>query len=219
MKTEYLPVIKEQNGKFLVTGKVDRLIAHTAPPVLHATAIIVAILPDKRILLTEKSEKQRKKGRIIPDHVHVYDCFGGHMTYDHIPPEEYDRGISLKTFQKCACRELSEELLIKTESGDFCPFSPEPDLLIPIGQYTMYNEHNHEISWAFLYPLKTYGPYASEDTLFTGNGEETISQPILAVTFEQLCACHAEASNIVLLDGIGRILDQPEGKASILNYL
>ena len=62
MVIEYLPILEQKDNKILTIGKIDRTKAHTNPPVLHATSIIVAVLPDGKIILTDKTEKQIKKG-------------------------------------------------------------------------------------------------------------------------------------------------------------
>ena len=61
MVIEYLPILEQKDNKILTIGKIDRTKAHTNPPVLHATSIIVAVLPDGKIILTDKTEKQIKK--------------------------------------------------------------------------------------------------------------------------------------------------------------
>ena len=58
MVIEYLPILEQKDNKILTIGKIDRTKAHTNPPVLHATSIIVAVLPDGKIILTDKTEKQ-----------------------------------------------------------------------------------------------------------------------------------------------------------------
>ena len=60
MVIEYLPILEQKDNKILTIGKIDRTKAHTNPPVLHATSIIVAVLPDGKIILTDKTEKQIK---------------------------------------------------------------------------------------------------------------------------------------------------------------
>ena len=44
MVIEYLPILEQKDNKILTIGKIDRTKAHTNPPVLHATSIIVAVL-------------------------------------------------------------------------------------------------------------------------------------------------------------------------------
>lgn len=61
MVIEYLPILEQKDNKILTIGKIDRTKAHTNPPLLHATSIIVAVLPDGKIILTDKTEKQIKK--------------------------------------------------------------------------------------------------------------------------------------------------------------
>lgn len=53
MVIEYLPILEQKDNKILTIGKIDRTKAHTNPPVLHATSIIVAVLPDGKIILTD----------------------------------------------------------------------------------------------------------------------------------------------------------------------
>lgn len=205
MECEYLPILTLRDGELIVTGKNPRPLAHGSSPTFHATAIIAAVLPDGRFLLSDKTEKQIKKGhRILPGH-HIFDCFGGHMNYDDIPAQELSAGLSAATFLKCATRELSEELLM----SDGSPFSPNPDRFIPVGMYTLENDHNREYSWVFLYRLESFGPYASEDTLVTDGREETICQPILTATFEEILAMYG---NKKLSDALGRVLSADGGK-------
>lgn len=214
MQSEYLPILEEHDGKLLVRGKTERRQAHTFPPVAHATAVIVAMLPDGRIILADKTEKQRKKGRIIPSGRHVYDILGGHMTYEGIPKAEYTEGLSADTFFKCAFRELSEELLRLDADGSTQPFIPDRNRFLPIGLYTLKNDHNREYSWAFLYLLPDFGPYTSEDTLITSSGEETIRQPVRTFTPEELTFYYKNGhqNDVIISDGIGRILSKNHGK-------
>ncbi len=211
---EYLPILKEKNGKIIVAGQIERLKAHRKPPVCHATAIIAAILPDGRILLADKTEKQRKKGKAIPDYVHIYDCFGGHMRYDSIPEQEHREGLSVETFRECAYRELSEELLRVDIDGSSRPFVPVRESPTPVGFYSMENDHNREYSWAFLYVLPDFGPYTSEDTLTKPDGEESISQPVRAVSLDELLKLYqkGESCREMISDGIGRVLKRDNGK-------
>lgn len=102
MVIEYLPILEQKDNKILTIGKIDRTKAHTNPPVLHATSIIVAVLPDGKIILTDKTEKQIKKGRNVKKNSHIYDTFGGHMTYESVPKDEFDTGLSIDTYRKCA---------------------------------------------------------------------------------------------------------------------
>lgn len=213
MVCEYLPVLEIRDEKILVKGRIDRIRAHCAPPALHATSVIAAVLPDGRLLLADKTQKQRKKGRLVPDGGHVYDCFGGHMTYQSIPEEELREGLRMETFLECAYRELSEELLRVTSDGSRIPFTPDKKCLIPIGRYSIENGHNREYSWGFLYVLPDFGPYTSEDTLLKETSFETIFQPVIAVTWEELCESYLDngSGGIIISDGIGRMLAQNNG--------
>ena len=214
MKQEYLPILEERQGKLLITGEIERLQAHSNPPVPHATALIVAVLPDGRIILADKADKQRRKGKKLPAGRKVLDCFGGHMRYDSIPVQEYTQGLSMETFRKCAVRELSEELVRLDENGHRQSFIPEKELLAPIGMYTLKNDHNWEYTWAFVYFLQDYGPYTSEDTLMKADGEEIIKQDVYAVTWEELLDIYDNGANgeKVIWDGIGRILGKDKGE-------
>lgn len=211
---EYLPILKKINGKILVLGQIERLKAHKKPPVCHATAIIIAVLPDGQILLVDKTEKQRKKGKVLPEHVHIYDCFGGHMRYDSIPKEEHRKGLSVETFRMCAYRELSEELQRINPDGSRSQFVPMWDSLIPVGFYSMKNDHNWEYSWAFLYVLPDFGSYTSQDTLTRLDGEENISLPVQAMSIEKLLRLYQEGGTCgdMISDGIGRVLKRDNGK-------
>ena len=155
MACEYLPVLEIRDEKLLVKGKIDRIRAHCAPPVPHATSVIAAVLPDGRLLLADKTQKQKKRGRLVPD-------------------------------KQC---------------------------LIPIGRYSVENGHNREYSWRFLYRLPDFGPYTSEDTLLIDASLETICQPVIAVTWEELCESYRNngSGGIIISDGIGRMLDQNGG--------
>lgn len=203
---EYLPVIEKCNHTLLVTDKIKRKDAHGHSPVYHATAIIIVILPDGKILLADKTEKQRAKGQNIPLQNHIYDTFGGHMTYENIPKTELHTGISLDTFRKCACRELHEELLIE-ENGVRSGISVSEDELYPVGFYEMVNDHNREYSWVFFYrPLQNLN-YLSEDTVDIQGKILTIPQPVRAFSYEEIQTIFQNhLSQTTLSDGLGRVL-------------
>lgn len=214
MVIEYLPILEQKDNKILTIGKIDRTKAHTNPPVLHATSIIVAVLPDGKIILTDKTEKQIKKGRNVKKNSHIYDTFGGHMTYESVPKDEFDTGLSIDTYIKCAYKELSEELLRLDKDGKRKKFIPKIERFKFVGLYGIENDHNKEISGVFAYFLEDYGPYASEDTLITNGEEENIIQPICVVDWEKLNAMYTKGKerNIFISDGIGRVLEKDNGE-------
>lgn len=214
MVIEYLPILEQKDNKILTIGKIDRTKAHTNPPILHATSIIVAVLPDGKIILTDKTEKQIKKGRNVKKNSHIYDTFGGHMTYESVPKDEFDTGLSIDTYRKCAYKELSEELLRLDKDGKRKKFIPKIESFKFVGLYGIENDHNKEISGVFAYFLEDYGPYASEDTLITNGEEENIIQPICVVDWEKLNAMYTKGKegNIFISDGIGRVLEKDNGE-------
>lgn len=214
MVIEYLPILEQKDNKILTIGKIYRTKAHTNPPVLHATSIIVAVLPDGKIILTDKTEKQIKKGRNVKKNSHIYDTFGGHMTYESVPKDEFDTGLSIDTYIKCAYKELSEELLRLDKDGKRKKFIPKIERFKFVGLYGIENDHNKEISGVFAYFLEDYGPYASEDTLITNGEEENIIQPICVVDWEKLNAMYTKGKerNIFISDGIGRVLEKDNGE-------
>ena len=61
---EYLPVIEKKFHRLLVKEKIERRNAHGTSPVYHATAIIIAVLPDGKILLADKTEKEFEIGQL-----------------------------------------------------------------------------------------------------------------------------------------------------------
>lgn len=207
---EYVPVIEKIDQTLLVKEKIKRKDAHGKAPVYHATAIIVVLLPDGRILLADKTEKQRAKGKIISQTCHIYDTFGGHMRYEDIPEQEHFTGISLNTFRTCACRELEEELLVKerhTQKG----VKVSEESLEVVGFYEMVNDHNKEYSWVFLYRVQRNADYISEDTLETQNGMRTIPQPVQAFSYEEIQDIFLKKrSGCILSDGLGRVLEQDD---------
>lgn len=93
------------------------------------------------------------------------------------------------------------------------PFVPDKNCLIPIGHYSIENGHNREYSWGFLYLLPDFGPYTSEDTLLKEASFETICQPVIALTWDELCGFYQNngSGGIIISDGIGRMLDQNGG--------
>lgn len=207
---EYLPVIEKKNQRLLVKGKIKRRDAHGHSPVYHATAIIIVVLPDGKILLTDKTEKQRAKGNNIPLLDHIYDTFGGHMVYDKIPEKEFSTGISLDTFRKCACRELYEELLVVKDGIQEGIKIREEDLET-VGFYEMVNDHNKEYSWVFLYKALQNLKYVSEDTLETTKGMITIQQPLRAFFYEEIQDIFQNGTNRnYLSDGLGRVLKKDD---------
>lgn len=217
MEIEYLPILEQRDNKIVTIGKIDRIKAHTDPPVLHATSIIVAVLPDGKIILTDKTEKQIRKGRNVKKNSHIYDTFGGHMTYESIPKEEYKIGLSIDTYKKCAYRELSEELLRLNDDGEKIKFKPKIDRFEFIGLYGIENDHNKEISGVFVYFLEDYGPFTSEDSLMTNEGEIIIPQPICKVNWEELNEMYTKGNgrNIFISDAIGRVLEKDSGRILI----
>lgn len=213
---EYLPVIEKKFHRLLVKGKIERRNAHGVSPVYHATAIIVVVLPDGKILLADKTEKQRAKGQNIPLQNHIYDTFGGHMTYERIPEKEYNTGISLDTFKKCACRELYEELLVE-QNGKRKGVRVQEEDLETIGFYEMVNDHNKEYSWVFLHRL-TYKKYVSEDTLETQNGWMTIQQPVRAFSYKEIQDIFQNNTDgNYLSDGLGRVLRKDDRLKNYIN--
>lgn len=136
------------------------------------------------------------------------------MRYDSIPEQEHREGLSVETFRECAYRELSEELLRVDIDGSSRPFVPVREALTPVGFYSMENDHNREYSWAFLYVLPDFGPYTSEDTLTKPDGEESISQPVRAVSLDELLKLYqkGESCREMISDGIGRVLKRDNGK-------
>ena len=66
MEEEILPVLEKSGTIIRVTGKIRRSLAHGSCPVMHATAVIAAILPDGRILFADKTKKQQAKGCLLP---------------------------------------------------------------------------------------------------------------------------------------------------------
>lgn len=207
---ECVPVIEKIDQKLLVKGKIKRKDAHGKVPVYHATAIIVVALPDGRILLADKTKKQRAKGKNIPQACHIYDTFGGHMRYEDIPMEEYLTGISLSTFRACACRELEEELLIKDGNAQKGVKVSE-ESLEPVGFYEMVNDHNKEYSWVFLYRAQRNAEYISEDTLEAQNGVWTIPQPVQAFSYKEIQDIFLKKKpECILSDGLGRVLEKDD---------
>lgn len=211
---EVLPVLEMRKGKLIVVGKRERQDAHGKQPSWHGTAIIIAALPEGKILLADKSQKQRRKGRSFPEGSHIYDCFGGHMRYEDIPEAERRDGVSMDTFRESALREFSEELFLLDEEGNHVSLNPVLEHFIPVGLYEMENDHNREYSWVFLYRLAQYGNYASEDTLETEEGEIVLSQPVKYVTWKELLELYqgADKDKAQLSDAIGRVLRQDKGK-------
>ena len=61
MIQEYLPILKREENGIRVIGKRERELCHGKNPVFHGTAVIAAVLPDGRLLLADKTEKQQKK--------------------------------------------------------------------------------------------------------------------------------------------------------------
>lgn len=214
-KTEYLPVLVERDGKLLVAGKTERKTAHSVPPVCHATAIIVPVFPDGRLLMEDRAERHRREGRFVPEDGHVFNCFGGHMQYADIPEEEHRTGVSMETFRKCAYRELSEELVRVTADGRRETFSPVMDRLVPVGLYSMKGEANWEYSWLFLYRLEDFGPYGSQDTVMTEHGEENVVQSACVMTWEALLeqfTNREKLDTVSFSDGIARVLLRNSGE-------
>lgn len=214
---EYLPVIEKKFHRLLVKGKIERRNAHGTSPVYHATAIIIAVLPDGKILLADKTEKQRAKGQNIPLQNHICDTFGGHMTYERIPEKELETGISLDTFKKCACRELHEELLVE-EDGKRYGIRVQDENLETVGFYEMVNDHNKEYSWVFLHQLMYKKKYVSEDTLETQNGWMTIQQPVRAFSYKEIQDIFQNnADGNFLSDGLGRVLRKDDRLKNYIN--
>lgn len=213
-KTEYLPVVRECNRRFLVDGKIERKVAHSIPSVPHATVLIIPVFPDGKLLIEDRAEKHRMEGKFVPENGHVYNCFGGHMQYDDIPKNEYKEGIRVETFQKCAYRELSEELVCVSEQGYRLPFVPIMNRFIPISQYSVKSDTNKEYSWLFLYLLEDYGPYGAQDTVMTEQGEKLVYQSARVMTWEKLWSLYKNKEildEISFSDGIERILERNEG--------
>ena len=214
---EYLPVIEKKFHRLLVKGKIERRNAHGTSPVYHATAIIIAVLPDGKILLADKTEKQRAKGQNISLQKHIYDTFGGHMTYERIPEKELETGISLDTFKKCACRELHEELLVE-EDGKRHGIRVRDENLETVGFYEMVNDHNKEYSWVFLHRLMYKKKYVSEDTLETQNGWMTIQQPVRAFSYKEIQDIFQNNTDgNYLSDGLGRVLRKDDRLKNYIN--
>ena len=214
---EYLPVIEKKFHRLLVKGKIERRNAHGTSPVYHATAIIIAVLPDGKILLSDKTEKQRAKGQNIPLQNHIYDTFGGHMTYERIPEKELETGISLDTFKKCACRELYEELLVE-EDGKRYGIRVRDENLETVGFYEMVNDHNKEYSWVFLHRLMYKKKYVSEDTLETQNGWKKIQQPVRAFSYKEIQDIFQNNTDgNFLSDGLGRVLRKDDRLKNYIN--
>lgn len=217
MTQEYLPILERRGDKLKVTGKMERSLCHGKNPSFHGTAIIAAVLPDGRILLADKTEKQQKKRRQagkepLPEGLHIYDIFGGHMQYEDIPECEKEGFVSQETYRRCALRELSEELLVFREDGSYAAFRPGPGQLVPLGFYEMSNDHNREYTWAFVCFLDSMGPFISQDTLQNGSREEEIRQPLHAVDWEELLSIFDNNfENRQVSDAIGRILKTDRG--------
>lgn len=136
------------------------------------------------------------------------------MTYESVPKDEFDTGLSIDTYIKCAYKELSEELLRLDKDGKRKKFIPKIESFKFVGLYGIENDHNKEISGVFAYFLEDYGPYASEDTLITNGEEENIIQPICVVDWEKLNAMYTKGKegNIFISDGIGRVLEKDNGE-------
>lgn len=217
MTHEYLPILERRGDKLKVAGKMERSLCHRKNPFFHGTAIIVAVLPDGRILLADKTEKQQKKRRQagkepLPEGLHIYDIFGGHMQYEDIPECEKEGFVSQETYRRCALRELSEELLVFREDGSYAAFRPRPGQLVPLGFYEMSNDHNREYTWAFVCFLDDDGPFASQDTFQNDEGQEEICQPVCTVDWEELiCIFRNKLENKQVSDAIGRILQKDHG--------
>ncbi len=216
MASEYLPVLERIGKQIKVIGKRERSLCHGPNPVFHATAVIAAVLPDGRLLLADKTEKQRRK-RLqsgqppLPEGTRIYDIFGGHMRYEDIPGREKEGFLSQDTYRKCAQRELSEELLLQKKDGSCIGFRPEPERFLPLGFYELSNDHNREYSWAFVYFLQDAGPYASQDTFWDSGLEEEIFQPVVPVSWDRLLNLfHGNSEKERVSDGVGRILSQGE---------
>ncbi len=134
------------------------------------------------------------------------------MQYEHIPEPERTSFVSLATYQACALRELSEELLRKTQDGHFSRFRPDTERIKALGFFELSNDHNREYSWAFVYFLPDMGPYASQDTFLHDGAEEIIDLPVQAFTWKELLQIfHGNSGEKRLSDGIGRILLHEEG--------
>lgn len=223
MKQENLPVLTYEKGTIKVVGRTSRLSAHGPHPTFHATSVIAAVLPDGRLMLTDKTQKQREKGRAVPQGTRIFDIFGGHMRYEDIPPKDIEAGLHMETYRVCAARELSEELLRLSSDGSRIRLEVETDRLLPVGLYTLENDHNREYSWLFLYPLPDFGPYISEDTLETETKKKTIAQPIHVMNWEEVWTLYCGQSDAVLSDALGRVLAADGGQkmrkqlASIIN--
>ena len=212
MSREFLPVLESDGNLLKVKGKIERSKAHGKTPVFHATAIIAAILPDGRMLLADKTEKQNRKylsqnKPALPPGCRIYDCFGGHMRYEDIPENELASGVSMETFKSCAMREFSEELLIKDENNNLKPFTPKESKMIPLGMYEMANDHNCEYSWVFVYKLESFGPYFSEDSFTVGSKDEIISQPVIYADSKKLMDIYLSHDPLSRLsDAAGRVI-------------
>ena len=217
-----IPVLKMNGGKISVLGKMPRTLAHGPDPVLHATAVIAAVLPDGRILFADKTEKMRLKGRLsqlyedgtVKNSLSVIDIFGGHMDFSDLTEKDISEGLSEETYRKCAARELSEELLIPDKKGILRPLPVDMDRLVLIGMYEMENDHNREISAAYLYPLEEDASYASVDTVMTSERELAIRQPVVRLSADDAIRIYEQKGQHRMFfdDAFGRIIQDDHGE-------
>ena len=217
MMEEILPVLEEQNGIIKVTGRAKRSEAHGSSPLLHATAVIAAALPDGTLLFADKTKKQAAKNSLPAGYrsgVRIVDIFGGHLPYKDLTEEDIMHGLTEQTFRKCAIRELSEELLLPDAGGVCRPYPVDENRLHLIGFYRMENDHNRELSAAYLYLLPRRENYISEDTLIQNGQDLNIPQPVIYLSPEQAIREYFSSAPCTLYfdDAIGRILEPDHGE-------
>lgn len=177
----------------------------------HVTCLIVPILRAEKdkILIVDKSEKEKRKSLNGSNNIPCFDVIGGHFSADEIPLKELEAGkLSLKSALKQAFRELTEELKICNE--DIPPFRPED--LVFLDFYSYESETNKELSLAFgLYLGYSSDNYEACDDAVVDGKRENILLRLESFSYEELMEMWCKnktTGDYRIADGLGRLLER-----------